>query len=111
MAKEFKTHQSAIEYHLKNITEVRDDAIPKLTKMFVADCNDQFVPELTAELKNSAFRESKWDEGVAIWDTDYARRRFYEGSITGIAYWTIVNQEINGAKYLDYLKKLMKEGT
>jgi len=105
MAKQFKANETAMRFHVKNVKKISKDILPDVTKRFVADTNDQFVPELTADLKNSAFIHSEFDDGIAIWQTPYARRRFFEGSITGVAFWTLENV----ARNKDVYKKMIIE--
>ena len=109
--KTFKDHHTAITYHLKNIEAIPVKVMEKLVIAFISDTNDQFVPELTGQLKNSAFIYSDYQRGIVVWATPYARERFYEGSRTGVAYWTIFNQETNGDKYKQMLIDEIKKGT
>lgn len=43
----------------------------------VADVVDKYVPLETGTLKNSVNQASKFDEGLLVYNTPYARRQFY----------------------------------
>lgn len=96
----FSSSMAAIAWHKKNIIDAQKKIVPILAKEFVKDAHESgFVPEDTRALKSSAENGSDWDNGIIIWDTDYARRRYYEGSVTGVAYWSEVTQGTYALKY------------
>ena len=108
--KKFNDHQTAMKYHLKNINKAKEELLPKLASEFTKNTNQKYVPIKTGRLRESALEKSKIEKNKAIiiWQTPYARRRFYEGSITGVAYWTWYGVEDfkNRAKQL--IKKELK---
>ena len=118
MAKKFKSNETAMKFIIKDTQEMAEDVLEDVSKRFAADTNDQFVPELTADLKNSVFKNSDFEnvsnkknekKAILRWVTPYARRRFFEGSITGVAFWTIENVARNAKVYnkmiIDRLKR------
>jgi hypothetical protein len=49
-----------------------------ITNEFIKDAN-YFCKEDTGELERSAIRASRPEEGLAIWDTPYAKNQLYTG--------------------------------
>lgn len=89
------------------IEKAIDAATPKVTRAFVEDAN-QLAPVLTGALRASALTESKWDEGIAVWDTAYAKRRYFTGSQTGELMWAEANARRNGKKYAQMYTDALK---
>ena len=54
------------------------EATPIITNEFIKDAN-VYCKEDTGELERSAIRASRPAEGLAIWDTPYARPQLYTG--------------------------------
>lgn len=53
-------------------------ATPVITNELIKDSN-YFCKEDTGELERSAIRASIPEQGLAIWDTPYAKRQYYTG--------------------------------
>ena len=53
--------------------------IPAVTES-VIEYGNVFVPEDQGTLKDSALIASRPQDGLAIWDTPYAKRRYYTGT-------------------------------
>lgn len=53
--------------------------IPAVTEA-VIEYGNVFVPEDQGTLKDSALIASRPQDGLAIWDTPYAKRRYYTGT-------------------------------
>lgn len=53
-------------------------AVP-LTEQVIKDSN-VFCPEDRGTLMDSALTASEPQKGLAVWDTDYAKRRYYTGT-------------------------------
>lgn len=53
--------------------------IPAVTES-VIEYGNVFVPEDQGKLMNSALSASRPQDGLAIWDTPYAKRRYYTGT-------------------------------
>lgn len=54
-------------------------ALPKVTKELVADANF-YCREQTGALKQSALTSSRWNDGIAVWNTPYAKDVYFTGS-------------------------------
>ena len=52
-------------------------ALPILTEEILNDCNE-YTKVDGGELKQSSYRHTKFEEGVMIWQTSYARRQYWE---------------------------------
>lgn len=55
------------------------EATPIITNEFIKDSN-YYCREDTGELERSAIRASRPEEGLAIWDTPYAKKMYYTGT-------------------------------
>jgi len=55
-----------------------EKALPIMTNEFLKDAN-YYCREETGELIRSSLRASEPEKGIAIWDTDYARKVYYTG--------------------------------
>ena len=67
------------------------------------------VPRQDGFLANSAVIHSMLDEGLIIYNTPYARRRYYEGSNTGQLMWVEATAKKNYQKYKKMLNKAMDQ--
>lgn len=52
--------------------------LPIVTRAFVDDANI-YCREQTGQLLESSYIASDFDKGLAIWDTEYAKRVYYTG--------------------------------
>jgi len=119
MALKLENNLKAIQFHLENL---REDAETALEKVAIEELNDNtqdgLVPILTSALRLSGFTNSHFqdilqkknqEKALLIWNTPYARQKFYEGSRSGVAFWTKVNLAKNKEKYrkmiIDELKR------
>ena len=75
--------------------------IPAVTES-VIEYGNVFVPEDQGTLKDSALIASRPQDGLAIWDTPYAKRRYYTGPWIMILWRNIPKrpESLSGAKYL-----------
>lgn len=64
---------------LRKIHAGEKSMIPAVTEA-VIEYGNVFVPEDQGTLKDSALIASRPQDGLAIWDTPYAKRRYYTGT-------------------------------
>ena len=73
---------------IKKVEKAREHAMPIYTREVLKDIQP-YVPKDTGALERSALNNSRFDEGLMIWSTPYARKLYYNP--TGI----IFNKGIN----------------
>lgn len=79
-----------------------------VTGELLKDSNVQGVaPKQDGTLVNSSKINSLLEEGLIIYATPYARRLYYEGSITGRLQWVERTALLNNAKYKKMFVKLI----
>lgn len=62
----------------KKIADGIKPGIEKATEQFVKDSNE-YVRVDTGATRDSAYTSSKYQDGKAIWETDYVREIYYTG--------------------------------
>lgn len=89
-------------------------AVRIITSEFVKDANF-YCRQDTGELKRSAILSSDYENGDAVWNTDYARKVYYTGTPSmdnnpnARLEWARVAAEANQDKYLEIAKKIIDE--
>ena len=63
---------------LNRINQANDEGRRIVTEEFVKDAN-YYVRQDTGDLKTSAIRHSDFENGKAVWNTEYARKVYYTG--------------------------------
>lgn len=95
---------------LEGLATADDRILFIVTSELLKDSNEQGVaPKQDGFLINSSILNSRLEEGLIIYATPYARRRYFEGSITGILMWVDVTALKNKDKYGKILLKLVEE--
>jgi hypothetical protein len=75
MSVRVELNKAAVMARIKNAAA---DATPVITNEFIKDAN-YYCREDTGELERSAIRASRPEDGLAVWDTPYAKRMYYTG--------------------------------
>ena len=93
------------------VNQTRARALPSVMSALVDDCSTQsLAPILTGALRaETSFGISGKKTGTITWHVPYARRRWYEGSITGVPLWATVGMKRNEKKYRALIKKIFEE--
>lgn len=76
MSVKIKLYEDAIKTRIKSGTELATIAVTEA----VVEYGNIFVREDQGTLKDSALKKSQPKKGLAIWDTDYAKRVYYTGT-------------------------------
>ena len=94
----------------KLISNTNQSALPKVMNEFVSNCNDQHLaPKLTGALQSQISYGISTAKGTITWEVIYARRRWFEGSISGVALWGEVCKKRNYNKYVSIIKETFEE--
>jgi len=81
-----------------------------ITEEFLKDSNAPGVaPKQDGTLKNSSILSTNYKDGIIYYTTPYARRRYYEGSVTGEREWLKKNRQRNFKKYLKMITNLFNK--
>lgn len=76
MSVKIKLYEDAIKTRIKSGTELATIAVTEA----VVEYGNIFVREDQGTLKDSALIKSQPKKGLALWDTDYAKRVYYTGT-------------------------------
>lgn len=94
----------------KLIDNTNKEALPQVMNEFVKDCNEQHLaPRLTGALQETLTYGIDKQKGIIMWLVVYARRRYYEGSISGVPLWAEVCKRRNKNDYIKLIKKVFEE--
>lgn len=99
----------------KRIDAARDRGVTIGTNEFIKDANFYCRVD-THETQRSAIRESKPEEGLAIWGTNYAKKAYYTGypstdkNPNASLMWADKAAKEHREKYENILKKCAREG-
>lgn len=90
----------------KVVARTAELSIPDIANEFLTDSN-YYAPMDTGDLKRSGITHSKFEDGLIIWKTPYARRLFYnpqynfskDSNPNARGLWAEYAKEVNGDKY------------
>lgn len=105
------THPNRTQLTTK-IKTVADIGTTEICNEFIKDANF-YCREDTSELINSSLRASRPEEGLAVWDTPYAKPMYYLGvpvtdkNPNASLMWGHKAETQNRGKYLRMLQKIL----
>lgn len=99
---------------LARVKAANEKALELVTGQFIKDANE-YCPVDTETLRRSAITASKPKEGLAIWDTPYAKKRYYTGAPSrdrnpkASIMWAQKAMDGNKKTYQDTWQKIIKQ--
>jgi len=108
--KTYKNGKGLSEDLKKLVANTNREALPKVMNEFVNNCNDQrLAPKLTGALQTQISYGLEENKGKITWQVVYARRRWFEGSKSGVPMWGDVCKKRNINRYTAIVKEVFEE--